>query len=635
MPNHHSPSPSPTPTPTPTPFPSPTSPRHPMIGVPHPYWMYSQSPANSESDLANAKALPPASSNVPLSPGSSSRSSDFLSRVPQHPSALLNLSRTLDAPSRFGVLPYPEWRIEVAERAQRAGMGEVGRAMKWMLWQNRNQLDLDLQEVRSRHSIDEQSSEEIRRKRRQTVSLKNRRRSTASGTPTICGSTAGGSQKSRSMAAHDSDASEDTGRIIGRSESGEESSEAEWLGWTADLRRQHRVQGERIRLQKEDRLADESDEVTAPKSPEEDRRFVGERRRLLEPSATVVVTTRSHVLSSSSMFFLTSRPHCYMYSCASTAMSTPSGTLYSQSSSESLMRRRPQQEPALSRSSVDRPTSPLLRVNPPPQSHHGHSQSQPSPLIPEHHHTRRPSGSGLSHSTSYSTGLRSIQTTSDCVHVPRRPSMPSLTDQYPESAKAGPSRSPFPPPSRGSPAFSPTFSTPFEMDKSQLYTSSALPSTPGSSSLSRRASVAAGEPLMIDSVDVVGGSDRRLNEKDEQGKGREGKGKEKAHGSEAQTLRRPKLSVSTNSSLHLPPTVQPMTAQAKSPLTKSRIRRVQSSSSMRQSIPEESLPTSPVTPGGLAAAPRHQRKKKKGAIAYGMEKIVRKLDSAMDFLDEK
>ena len=309
------------------------------------------------------------------------------------------------------------------------------------------------------------------------------------------------------------------------------------------------------------------------------------------------------------------------------------------------MRRRRQQEPAFSRSPVDRPTSPLLRVNSPPQSHHGHSQSQPSPLIPEHHHTRRPSGSSLSHSTSYSTGLRSIQTTSDGVHVPRRPSMPSLTDQYPESAWPGPSRSPFPPPSRGSSTFSPTFSSPFEIDKSQLYPSPPLPNTAGSSSLSRRSSVTTGvttgEPLIRDSVDaVVVGSDRRLNEKDDQGKGRESKGKEKekARGDEVKegrTLQRPKLSVATNSSLYLSPTVQPITAQAKSPIIKSRVRRVQSSSSMKQSIPEESLPTSPMTPGGLAAAPHHQRKKKKGAIAHGMEKIVRKLDSAMDFLDEK
>lgn len=146
---------------------------------------------------------------------------------------------------------------------------------------------------------------------------------------------------------------------------------------------------------------------------------------------------------------------------------------------------------------------------------------------------------------------------------------------------------------------------------------------------------------MKDSVDAVGSSDRRVNEKGERGRGREGKGKERerVHGSEVtegRTLQRPKLSVATNSSLHLPPpTVQPITAHATSPMGKSRVRRVQSSSSMKGSIPEESLPMSPITPGVLATAPRHQRKKKKGAIAHGMEKIVRRFDSAMDFLDEK
>lgn len=207
-------------------------------------------------------------------------------------------------------------------------MGEVGRAMKWMLWQNRIQLDLDLQEVRIRHGADEQSSEEIRRKRRQTTSLKNRRRSTASGTATISGSTGGSSRKSRTTTAHDSDASEDTGRFIGRSESGEESSEAEWLGWTTDLRRQHRVLLERMRLQKEgDRLADESDEG-APKNPEEDRRFVGERRRLLEPSATVVVTTQSHALSSSSMFFDFKKSPLYVLMCFCSDVDTVCNALF-------------------------------------------------------------------------------------------------------------------------------------------------------------------------------------------------------------------------------------------------------------------------------------------------------------------
>ena len=65
------------------------------------------------------------------------------------------------------------------------------------------------------------------------------------------------------------------------------------------------------------------------------------------------------------------------------------------------------------------------------------------------------------------------------------------------------------------------------MDKSQLYPSSALPSTAGSSSLSTRSSVVAYEALMRDPVDAVGGIDRRLNESDEQGKGREGKARER------------------------------------------------------------------------------------------------------------
>ncbi|TFK64740.1 hypothetical protein BDN72DRAFT_901315 [Pluteus cervinus] len=59
---------------------------------------------------------------------------------PQHPPALANLSHPTQSDKRFGALPYPEWRVEVTERAQKAGLGDIGKAMEWLVWGQSQQM---------------------------------------------------------------------------------------------------------------------------------------------------------------------------------------------------------------------------------------------------------------------------------------------------------------------------------------------------------------------------------------------------------------------------------------------------------------------------------------------------------------
>lgn len=305
----------PTPTPTPTPFPSPTSPRAPD-NMQHFQWA---AHTNSDTEPGDRESYSVSSSSHtrlsadhgtdPLSPMSSSSQDDRSPYdPPHHPPALSSLSShpPTSASKTFGVLPYPEWRIEVAERAQRAGLGDVGRAMKWALWQCEQQLDLDLEEVQNRHGDDRETTAQIQKKKRETLMLKHRRRSTTSHTSTI--TEGGGRSKVRaigfepeleSTTVYDSDVSEDTGRMI--DSDSEEGSEAEWQGWMADLHRQHQTQA-RHKHEEEDELArasaivaqqasHETDEemLEPPKTAEEDRKKIRERRMMLEPTA--VVTT--------------------------------------------------------------------------------------------------------------------------------------------------------------------------------------------------------------------------------------------------------------------------------------------------------------------------------------------------------
>ncbi|GLB40779.1 hypothetical protein LshimejAT787_0806500 [Lyophyllum shimeji] len=624
----------PTPTPTPTPFPSPVSPR-------------------------------PSGSSVP----------PFHDRFhyghPHHPPALAELSRPAVAgPKTLGVLPYPEWRMEVAQRAQRAGMGDIGRAMKWVLWQCNTQLELDLQEVLNRDADDEKTSAEIRRKRRETMSLKHRRRSTTSHASTITRGSRGKTQaalgalpepeqSSSSVTVYDSDFSEDTGKMIEMSDS-EEGSEAEWQGWMADLHRQHQAEAQRKREEEAEKKRDaaaalaqamkgsEEELFAPPKNVEEDRRQIRELRMRYEPSA--VVTT--------------------MHAAAPTSQSTPSATLYSASSSESLSRRHR----AMSFSPVDRSSSPAGTSS---HSHHGHNYSQStSPLGNQvFRKPPLPAGSALSHSTSmYATGLRSDSGTAD--QNMRRPSMPIITADQTYSLLQGSVISPhasilrsptasnfsFPAPQRPPTSPSPIFSPDWSFEKEKPLASSSSRTNASRSSMPRRASSAG-----LVSMGGVGGSlgrsssviarpgllkkdatkeaerlkekEKRVKEKEDKAKEKEKKAKEKERAKdlekeskEARKLQRPKLSLATSSTHTL--VTQPATSQVKSPtaaeMGRSIMRRVKSGSSLNAAVVlEEGRPTSPTEEG--SAAPQASKKKRTVLV----NRIVRGLDSAMDFVDGK
>ena len=82
---------------------------------------------------------PPSSScNKPLSAFSSILR--ILHRHASHPisssfvpsSSIITVSHNSFA--SYDTIPYPEWRINTVENARKAGMGDVGKAMAWMLW---------------------------------------------------------------------------------------------------------------------------------------------------------------------------------------------------------------------------------------------------------------------------------------------------------------------------------------------------------------------------------------------------------------------------------------------------------------------------------------------------------------------
>ncbi|KAG6805203.1 hypothetical protein H0H92_000304, partial [Tricholoma furcatifolium] len=177
----------------------------------------------------------------------------------------------------------------------------------------------------------------------------------------------------------------------------EEGSEAEWKGWMADLHRQRQVQEENAKARRkaaeeeaklmarrrQDRVGNEWDmdydqRIPAPS----DGASILDRRAKLEPQAVITVHR-----------------------------STPSRTLYSPSSSDSL-HRRPTRFSAADRSS-----------SPAGTSLSGHGLSQPtSPYSRKH---ALPPGASLFHSAS----MNPIANTPEQNANLRRPSMPILTTE--------------------------------------------------------------------------------------------------------------------------------------------------------------------------------------------------------------
>jgi hypothetical protein len=207
----------------------------------------------------------------------------------------------------FGALAYPEWRIEVVERAQKAGMGDIGSALRWVMWRSERQFVRDLEEVRKQRD-ESAAGGMIVRARRGTVGSRSSRKYRRSMVPTAVSAADAGSDD---RALSDSDVSDESGRFIVDSDS-EESSEAEWQGWMADLFRQQKVQAQAKRKKREAeaaaaaaKLADPEDGERVeehPRTPAEDRRHQVEKRRALEPVG-IVTTMYSNTPTSTGAYF--------------------------------------------------------------------------------------------------------------------------------------------------------------------------------------------------------------------------------------------------------------------------------------------------------------------------------------------
>ncbi|KAJ7705186.1 hypothetical protein B0H16DRAFT_1636682 [Mycena metata] len=134
----------------------------------------------------------------------------------------------------LGALPFPEWRTGIVQRARRAGLGRIGKAVEWVLWNGDTQEDPDWM-------LDVPRNKGKRKERPPRV------------------------RQPTSTDGYDSDVSGD-GYTSDRDEDDEDSddevraeggrSETEWVGWMGDLRRQARVaqeERERARAREEAR----------------------------------------------------------------------------------------------------------------------------------------------------------------------------------------------------------------------------------------------------------------------------------------------------------------------------------------------------------------------------------------------
>ncbi|KAK7472061.1 hypothetical protein VKT23_000174 [Stygiomarasmius scandens] len=203
----------------------------------------------------------------------------------------------VDTYGTFGALPYPEWRTEVVTRAQRAGMGELTRAMEF-LFQGDKSRSLGISSslfgfdpftkinmVTPTADIEESDvpktdfrREQRKRGRKMTIEQENIAMGISGDSPA------------------DGDSIQTLGRNIDRidsadqdsTDSGEESSDTEWLGWMADLRRQAHVTKE---TEAKKLLEQDPDEYLSDYTPQDDHRRYQEKQKLLEPTAEVVVTT--------------------------------------------------------------------------------------------------------------------------------------------------------------------------------------------------------------------------------------------------------------------------------------------------------------------------------------------------------
>ncbi|KAF8992750.1 hypothetical protein BDQ17DRAFT_194703 [Cyathus striatus] len=197
----------------------------------------------------------------------------------------------------FGALPYPEWRIELVKRAQKAGLGDIGRAVEALRYgassMRPSHIFLDqLQTARPGGSSMTEDSDSI------------------SGTSALT------ERPNRSLRSHNTKSASDdehdkASYMLEISDSDDESSEAEWQAWMADLHRQVEVRSRKQHSPSVTSLEtsivpqiDDEIEDKPPKTLEDDLLLAINRRRKLEPSGIVITSSPSSpAFSSARVFF--------------------------------------------------------------------------------------------------------------------------------------------------------------------------------------------------------------------------------------------------------------------------------------------------------------------------------------------
>ncbi|KAJ7701325.1 hypothetical protein B0H14DRAFT_3527640 [Mycena olivaceomarginata] len=151
----------------------------------------------------------------------------------RHPPSLAHLR----APPRglsLGALPYPEWRTGLLQRARRAGLGRIGRAVEWVLWNGNGSAAEE-----GEWMLEGQSPVRSRRGtgKGKGAAQRERGRGRRAPKPTSTDGYDSDDEDPDPGAASDgSSSSAGSGRGWGGARS-----ETEWEGWMGDLRRQARV----------------------------------------------------------------------------------------------------------------------------------------------------------------------------------------------------------------------------------------------------------------------------------------------------------------------------------------------------------------------------------------------------------
>lgn len=192
-----------------------------------------------------------------------------------------------------------------------------------------------------------------------------------------------------------------------------------------------------------------------------------------------------------------------------------------------------------------------------------------------------------------------------------------------------------------SPPFSPSFSSTFGAEEDFQSGPATMPRRASSAgmvspggSLGRSSSVFGRSSGFLKKDSVKDGDKVRERDRErtkDKGKEKE-KEKAKTDATEARKTR-PKLSLATSNSSKIPPALEPHSPQqAKSPTmeaARSILRRVRSGESLRPGMGIDEEPLSP-TREGPSMIPGHRKKGR-----HVVERIVRGLDSALDFVDGK